>query len=817
MITIPQLKVFLEDRTAGFEKIGTKIYTKVPYNQNLVLLYCLDEFSMKENSMDYMGIYSLSTGDFLATSSAYFSVSISDDFKEKEIAKIEEELNEKVQNELLAILESLVVPSPAFSDEVINKAKECKLANKNPEFTFNEYEGSELTIENIEDFYTDKDDYAYNIAENIINNDTKCIQRYQKYVDIKKAIEEMDNNMPIDLEIEAAIKPIRNETSYKNLKIQVLTKNGVEDRQIETRFLDDYPLYAIQKVYWGRKLLFDLNDYDATKVDALRTNREYNIKAINGVSGYHNSLETMWSCIDERMFDDYGFCKEICKKYSHQYDRISERYRRNINFIKDSKVSSSIIFESTPDETIQNNKVYFLDLFKNNPCYSSLSAQMREDIDFVCAYVRTNGKDAIHELNEKFFQNDKVQKAFDDWYLNNPANLNSSWYEPEKVKVSLLKNRDTKIFALNVSYLKSLSKDDLNDKSLIMDFLKRIEFTNKNKHTVESADNFTTIYSTLDVLKTDADILDKMLDICNVDGSCWRVLDASMKTKDIQRRFVEKNENMLSSMDDDIKLEFVYADPKKYLLKMYEPEVKHYNYGRRTFSSTPTPKVDEALLLDLIKVSKDISFISDLNHNQISDKKLILKMMAIKPEAYKYLDGYTKDEYDIAKEAVKYFSVIQYLPNKSKHHNSLYNNEEIMKASLKWCPEDFYYIPQASRQTGPAPLLNKKDFILFAVRLDANNANYIDPKTGFLEDEDVCFEAVTGDIDTVGAFAGKLYRNEPFVYRLCAGIMDQINQLQSDELKEVWYKETREVLINVIPKKIKDTADFKAQFPKFVE
>ena len=192
-------------------------------------------------------------------------------------------------------------------------------------------------------------------------------------------------------------------------------------------------------------------------------------------------------------------------------------------------------------------------------------------------------------------------------------------------------------------------------------------------------------------------------------------------------------------------------------------------------------------------------------------------MMAIKPEAYKYLDGYTKDEYDIAKEAVKYFSVIQYLPNKSKHHNSLYDNEEIMKASLKWCPEDFYYIPQASRQTGPAPLLSKKDFILYAVRLDANNANYIDPKTGFLEDEDVCYEAVTGDIDTVGAFAGKLYRNEPFVYRLCTGIMNQINQLQSDELKDVWCKETKEVLIDLIPKKIKDTADFKARFPIFVE
>ena len=100
----------------------------------------------------------------------------------------------------------------------------------------------------------------------------------------------------------------------------------------------------------------------------------------------------------------------------------------------------------------------------------------------------------------------------------------------------------------------------------------------------------------------------------------------------------------------------------------------------------------------------------------------------------------------LASEAVKEFSVIPYLPGKNKWSTSLFDDKEIMEASLKHSPLDFSDIPQSSRQTGPAPLLSSKDFVLYAIKLDSNNARYIDPKTGFLEDEDICYEAVIDEI-----------------------------------------------------------------------
>ena len=138
-----------------------------------------------------------------------------------------------------------------------------------------------------------------------------------------------------------------------------------------------------------------------------------------------------------------------------------------------------------------------------------------------------------------------------------------------------------------------------------------------------------------------------------------------------------------------------------------------------------------------------------------------------------------------------------------------------MEASLKHSPLDFSDIPQSSRQTGPAPLLSSKDFVLYAIKLDSNNARYIDPKTGFLEDEDICYEAVIDDIDLIVAFAGKLFRNESFVYRLCEGLEKRVDAIQSREVREIWYTEIKEKLMEAVPKKIKETNAFKAKFPMF--
>ncbi len=810
----PVFKIFLEDGTSYFDKIGDYFYLKVPYNQNLILLYMSDKFSLTSNKMEYVGVYSLNMGEFLTMSSSYFCVKICDD-NDKDIKDLEADLDHRVQNELVAILESLISPNSVISQEAQNMAKDFKMKGEEPIFSFHEYEGNKLSLENLEEFFLDPDEYAYNIAEKIINDNKQCIEEYQLFADVMKALNLINQSLPIDLELEMAITEIQQETGYKNLKIYVLKDGIIQEEAIQIDELKKYPFYAINKIYWGRKMLFDISNYDLAKVESLRTNREYNLKAVK--SAPNSSRGTIWDYVDKRMFSDYDFCMEICEHFSNQYKNIDESFRSNMSFIQNSKVSAYNLFQYTPESTILGNKSYFLNILSDNTdyfCY--LPKRVREDLDFICTYISINGKDAIRELPEDAFQYDEVQKAFDDWFLAKPTNLMTSSCYSERLKISFLKNENTKIYALSIPYLKSLTEKELNDKNFIHGFFSRIKVVNTT--TMLSADNFSQIYTSLIDLKADMDILTEMLSFCNVDESCWRVLEDCLKTKDIQRAFVEKHATLISQMDEDIKLEYIYKDPKKYLMLSVAEETKMYwLYGRKQASHTSKKDVDEKLLLDLIKVKgDDLSFLSTLNYNQLNDEKLGMKMMKVNREVYKYLGTSLRGKYEFAVEAVKEFSVIPFLPTKSKHCSSLFDNREIMEKSLKWKSEDFYNIPQASRQTGPAPLLSNKDFVLYAVQLDSYNANYIDPKTGLLEDEDICCEAVVDDINTIGAFSGKLFRNESFVYRICEEMEKKINNLQSDDIKNIWYTEVKSLLISNIPKKIKDTSAFKAKFPNFV-
>lgn len=805
------LEIFLEDDTIYLQEIGGAFYSKVPYSKDLVLLYTGDGFKLSKSEMDLIGVYSLSKKEFVAMSNDYSCKKVCDNYASLTIEKLNHDLDKRVQNELLAILEQLVIPSSVLSNSVLEIARDFKMKGEEPIFSFHNYENAEITLKNIEEFYADKDEYAYSIAEQVIQNQKECIQQYQEYVDVMVALSQFSQKIPIDMELEIALKSIMQESNYKNLKVQLLTENGLREESISTNQLKNYPPYALNKVYWGRKLLFDINDYDANKLDTLRTNIQYNIKMIESLNDCH-AKTNIFDFVDNRLFADYDFAIYISKKHQTIYGKIDESFRSSMSFIQTCGVDNSYLFKYTPEAVIANCKSYFLNLLKKTPdYYSDFPKSIRDDIDFVCVFIRGKGNSAITKLPEDMFQYDKVQEAFNDWYLETPTPLNLSYYNVSDVKISLLRDYNTKIYALNYSYFEALTEEDLDDESLIMGFLQRIE--DRGEKIIDN--NFIKIFQNLKKLKTNDVVIDKMIKLTEVTEACWKILDDTMKTKDRQRIFVQADSKLLCLMDDDIKMEFVYDNPKNYLPYL-DKKVLNGSYRGKTFYTPKTTIFDEALILDLMRVKgDDIDFLKCLNYQQLSDEKFGWEMMKINKRAYCYLESGLKNNKKFASEAVKEFSVIPYLPGKNKWSTSLFDDKEIMEASLKHSPLDFSDIPQSSRQTGPAPLLSSKDFVLYAIKLDSNNARYIDPKTGFLEDEDICYEAVIDDIDLIVAFAGKLFRNESFVYRLCEGLEKRVDAIQSREVREIWYTEIKEKLMEAVPKKIKETNAFKAKFPMF--
>ena len=235
------LEIFLEDDTIYLQEIGGAFYSKVPYSKDLVLLYTGDGFKLSKSEMDLIGVYSLSKKEFVAMSNDYSCKKVCDNYASLTIEKLNHDLDKRVQNELLAILEQLVIPSSVLSNSVLEIARDFKMKGEEPIFSFHNYENAEITLKNIEEFYADKDEYAYSIAEQVIQNQKECIQQYQEYVDVMVALSQFSQKIPIDMELEIALKSIMQESNYKNLKVQLLTENGLREESISTNQLKNYP------------------------------------------------------------------------------------------------------------------------------------------------------------------------------------------------------------------------------------------------------------------------------------------------------------------------------------------------------------------------------------------------------------------------------------------------------------------------------------------------------------------------------------------------------------------------------------------------
>lgn len=804
----PEIKVFLEDDSSYLLKLHDEIYQKVPYSDSLIILNYSNDFNLKSSSLAFLGIYSKIRKEFLVvTNSENLKISYILNNPDKKdvpyLSSLESDLNVRVKNEIITVLNLMIKPTDQFSEVLLEEAKEYILSKREPVFAF-ESETNSITLENLEDFTNDRDDFAYNIAENKINEDYECKVSYKKYVDLLAAINYIKNNTPIDFELENIIRDIADDCKYRNYKV-IATKNG-NDEYILTeqseRDLNAFPVYAIKKIIWGRTILFDVENYDKNQIKALRTDIEYNIKYIKQINSYSQIGFLVY--LDESLYSNFDFCKEYVK-IGYSYEKVNLKLKENISFIKEIQkyVNTACLIKETPENVIIANKDYFSTLlFKNvgavRSIYTSLPKDLQLDDNILLKAIALNGIDIIDSLDVSVFNNPKVQTAFDEWFLSNPVYPFLNFYKKCSIPVNMLQNRRTRILALCINGMNMLDDSDLNDESFIMEYLERLKDCNAiNKN------YFSGFYNSLKDLKTDMNVLEKMLEIFTIDYLDWSTLDTLIKQNlDFQKKVVLLNKELLYCMDDSTKEYFLIKDAYKYLpyttKKSKNLYSKHYDFD---------------LLFDLLKKGCDSKILEYLSYDQKNDLKIAKKLTDLSIDNYKYLGRTLQNDLDIARKVVKYKSIIPMLPEKSKHWESLWDNEEIIRASLEHSPLDFADIPQASRQTGPAPLLENKDFIMFACELDPGNSMFLSSKSPFIEDKDVAYVTLKQDLSYCNSFAGKLYRDENFVYKICEYWKNQIDtNLQN---KELWLEDIHEKLMPMIPKKIKETKDFKTMFPEF--
>lgn len=807
------IKIFLEDKFSNILERGEGMYQKVQYNDSLTLLNYCDEFKLRECKFEFLGVYSKTLGEIILFSNAYDAKYLIADDNEESIphfGKLVEELNYRVKQEVENILELQVKPVSKFSAELLETASSYVVTKRTPIFDY-EFEELTLSLENIEEYCTDKDDYAYSIAEEAVSSNEECITSYQEYANLKAAMEYVQNDIPINLEIEQKIRNVLmfNSTA-KNFKM-LLTKNGHDYWTEETeRTLLRYPVYAIQKIMWGRSTLLDITEFDQKKLDDLRTDVEYNEKVFSNAAVGERDL--VCDYMDKSLFSNYDFVLFYVQK-NGDFERIDEKFRNDITFLKSNKeyIHYYNCLKYVSESVIMANKDYFMDMITRENAssfYKMSPASVKTDEDFVVKCIELRGSEMIEELEEVMFNNPNVQRAFDDWYITNGSNpfYNTSYYyEKSKKPINLIQNRRTKILAMTLKDMVNLDKSDLNDKDFIMEYLDRLEDINRGENVYSEI-----FLQNLDKLVADKDVVLRTVSVLGANVLCWNEVDDTIQSDfDFQRLCVNMNKEMLYLMDDSVKEEFLIKDACTYL-----PYRSSASLGgnKKIFNR----HYDADLLIDLVEKGASPECFKFLSYEDENNLKIANKLLDLSLDNYEYLGSKAKSDIKIAKRMIKDRSIIPYLPEKTKWNRcELWDNKEIMMESIKHSPLDFGKIPKASRQAGPAPLLEDKEFIMFALEQESYNASYLPAKSLFREDEDVAYLTLTMDISEANNFAKKLYRDEMFVYKLCTNLKEQLDQ-KTGNAHDAYLEEIKEYFLCYVPKKITNMEDFKNEFPEFV-
>lgn len=808
MLTIPSdIKVFLEDNTTNILEYKGTIYQKVQYSNDLIILYRTKHLELNYLNLNMVGVFSLHLNNFICLSCEFdndeiFEVSerlnTADDLYNLHCVVLQKDLNTLIHRELENILKLQVKTNVNSSKEVKEAAISYFKANSEPTMNFDNYTIN-LDFSNLENFALDKEDFAFNCADEIFNKEPDLLKHYQWYKDVSYALEELKNGNHLDLELYEVFNRLSKEPNYKTYNV-FLTKDGMTSclESMPIQNILNYPYYAIKKIYWGRKLLFSMDDYNEKKVKELRTNVKFNIEQLESINknSFSDAKSTFLSYVDKSLFQSYDFCCAIVNNVPSSYSLIDKSLKENISFIKQSlgKVYLGSIVENVSEDFILKNENFFLDLLnkKNEDIYGYFPKNIKEKDSFMLKLISEDGLYALNKIPENMFFHKNIQEAFDDWFKVNPLNPIYQFYSYENIKLERLKNPDTILQVLTISNFKNLDKNLVNDISFMKKFLDRISSFKENEQ-CEFLNNFHSIYENLEDLKTNKTLIMEFMKLFSLTEFDFRILDESLKNdEDIQRVAIENNAQLLPFVNDNLKEEMVLKDAPAYLPCL----------GKKPY--------DEDLFIKIAKSSinkpSNLKALKNLTYTQEDDEKLAKTLIDINPKTFEYLSYGLKHNRNIAKLVInKGVSIIPMLPNKTKYQKSLFDDKEIMEESIKISPLDFMDIPQTSRSTGPALLLEDRDFVLFAIKLEAYNAKHLPTKSEFREDAEIAKAAILGDMEQAIEFSNKLFKDEDFVY----SIMDEVYQYTYNG----YLDDIREYILDRVPKKIKNSKDFIAKYP----
>lgn len=633
--------------------------------------------------------------------------------------------------------------------KVNERAKDCFItgktlrANNMTNIKINSFTEKQL-LSALVDFY----DTAYDIAEEMLEKDEEYSYDYFFLQDVNERVKELKkSNQTTELAANARIQTIIHSSKYKH--VQVILSNYKQCTElitlnVDTCYLGYIPICAIEKIMWRRTPIYEKKDYmihDLTKEEWLNQN------------GSQYAKFQAFDFVPSSFFKDTDFSVSLIHK-GFSFGKLP-------SFLLEDK---AFVLKVLRSETAQKNRLF----------YTFLSESFKLDKDILHEMMKDSSFFAVSELPLDAYKMDDLimpmLKEFDIANLNVVAAYNPSFFDNETVM-------DTFKQSFSSSIKTALSEtiiEKLNDLDFVIKLLENQNISLVNIHALsEKMLNEEVLWNVLEKksvpkfthIQTDV-IFEKLnqsnrhnLTIMSTLVSWMRMsriktfikssfgLDTFHNWKAFQIVCVEQDNSILQIVSEDVKQDAIRMICKKnpyYLTRNESLWWKTY---------------DKDFILELVHINPDV--LSTIHSQYPLD---VLKALFEEDTDYvSKLDWLAYENEDVLNLASDYASILPKLrltSFDSKH-------KDLILKCLKHNFNDFSYIPKGYAKTNYQTILESKEFLIDAFKLNISDKErenafiyLLDMKSHAVKDLDVLSIILSDDFSLLEYCKRSIYNDK---------------------------------------------------------
>lgn len=594
----------------------------------------------------------------------------------------------------------------------------------------------------LNDFY----DTAYDIVENMIEENEIYSYEYFFKKDVSEMVKELKKNDKTELAAKARIKEIMNDSNYRSVSVIVSNyKNAIDDKKISVKVenLSLIPLYSIKSILWKKKSLYEKTNYmikTPTVDDWLDTDT------------HRYSIYPIFDFIPQTVLSDENACIKLIAT-GYNISNIPKHFLNDKTFI----LKAFDILNSNMKSVLYNNLNYTLktDIDILNQIFENVST-LSMSIDTIPMKVYENKdfmKEIIKECNILKINRivDKNPLLFDDKDIMDVFKNNFNFEMKHILSHEIIKKLNDHNFTLELlkngnirlEQIHFLTSDILNDENIWDIILER------NKKEYGRVSHILIFNKLNDVSKHNLKIMHGLFLLSSVSAEQTIIstigMDEFHKWKDLQLVCVKDSKYFLNYVSDDVKI-----DALKNLCKT-DPYTIHQTIQNEKFSE------DE--VLDFVRINPQI-----LRYDSKQYSLHFYKTLLDEDTRYaNYFSPYIYNNEDIVNLITDYISVIIKLQVGSK----LLLNKDIVLRSLKHNFSDFTKIPKGCSRNGYQTILESKEFLMDAFNLNISDKErenafiyLLDVKSHAVKDHDVLSIILSDDFSLLEYCKRPIYNDK---------------------------------------------------------